>query len=249
MSVENTSVKDIVDRLIRQIYLKELKENEKLPPFRSHAEQLEVDPTSLRSALKQLEIMNLLDIRRSDGTYVKPFGKSAGLDFLSRLFSIHDHQDGKSLVDDFLVDEVMAFWNMIFPVLMVEASHNMSALDVKSFITLTDLQIDGVDNLETLVTLDIDLQDRIAEKTNNIVVTLMFNSIRPLRVKITDFFYRNLDRETRLTFLSMKKKGLCRQLSGDLDIKWSAEEHRKALEHHRLTIRKAKMMKRIDGDR
>jgi DNA-binding FadR family transcriptional regulator len=245
MTKENGSVQDIVDRLLRQIYLKELKPEEKLPPFRAHAEELGVDPTSLRAALKQLEIMNLLEIRRSDGTYVKSYAGHAGLDFLSRIFAIGTAESGSTVVDDFLVDEAMAFWNMVFPEIMYEGSRNMSAMDVKTFIETIERQMEDVDNVETLVDLDVDLQDSVAGRANNIVVTLLFNSLRPLRIRLTDFFYRNLDRDSRLHFLSMKKKGLCRQLSGDLDLKWSAEEHRKALEAYRLSIRQNVMKKMI----
>lgn len=248
MDKDAPSVQDIVDQLLQQIYLKKLKPEEKLPPFRSHAGELGVDPASLRAALKQLETMNLLDIRRSDGTYVKPFTQNAGLDFLSRLFSIKPPENVDSVVDDFLVDEALAFWNMVFPEILVVASRNMSPLDVKSFIEIIDRQIADVDTVKTLVALDIELQDRIAERANNMVVTLMFNSLKPLRIRLTDFFYSKLDRDTRLHFLSMKKKGLYRQMSGDLDLKWSAEEHRKTLEAYRMTIRE-EMMKKMIGEK
>jgi DNA-binding FadR family transcriptional regulator len=247
MNKDNRSVQDIVDQLLQQIYLKKLKPDEKLPPFRSHAGDLGVDPASLRAALKQLETMNLLDIRRSDGTYVKPFTQNAGLDFLSRLFSIKPPKDDDGVVDDFLVDEALAFWNMVFPEIMYVASRNMSPLDVKAFIEIIDRQIENVDNVETVVTLDIELQDRIAERANNMVVTLLFNSLKPLRFRLTNFFYSKLDHDTRLHFLAMKKKGLYRQMSGDLDLKWSAEEHRKTLESYRMTIRE-EMMKKMMGD-
>ncbi|MFZ5573460.1 MAG: FadR/GntR family transcriptional regulator [Thermodesulfobacteriota bacterium] len=251
MKKNSPSVQEIVDQLLRQIYRKQLQPDEKLPPLRSHAEDLGVEPAALRSALKQLETMNLLDIRRSDGTYVKPFPRHAGLDFLARLFAINEPPGDEGLVDEFLVDETLAFWNMVFPEIMYAASRNMSPLDVKAFIDIIDRQIRDVDIIATLVALDIELQDRIAERANNIVVTLLFNSLTPLRHRLTDYFYRKLDRGTRLHFLSMKKKGLCRQMSGNLDLKWSAEEHRKALESYREAIRQATMhhmMQQITGE-
>lgn len=248
MNKGTASVQDIVDQLLQQIYMKKLKPDEKLPPFRTHASALGVEPSLLRAALKQLEAMNLLDIRRSDGTYVKPFTQNAGLDFLSRLFSIKESKSGDSVVDEFLKDEALAFWNMVFPEIMYAASRNMSPLDVKAFIEIIDRQMAVVDKIENLVVLDIELQDRIAERANNMVVTLLFNSLRPLRHRLTDFLYRNLDRDTRLSFLTMKRKGLCRQMSGDLDLKWSAEEHRKTLESYRTAIRQAMLQKMIGED-
>jgi DNA-binding FadR family transcriptional regulator len=247
MTKDSASVQDIVDRLLQQIYLKKLKPEEKLPPFRSHAEEMGVDPSSLRAALKQLETMNLLDIRRSDGTYVKPYTENAGLDFLSRLFSISHRENEGKVVDGFLVDEALAFWNMVFPEILMVATANMSPLDVKAFIGLIDRQIEGVDQVDILVDLDIELQDRVAERANNIVVTLLFNSLRPLRLRLTECFYRGLSRDTRLHFLTMKKKGLCRQMTGDLDLKWSAEEHRKILETYRQSMRQD-MLRQMIGD-
>lgn len=241
-------VQSILNNLLKQIYLKKMVPDEKLPPFRTHAKELGVEPSLLRTALKQMESMNLLTIRRSDGTYVNDYKKHAGIDFLSMLFTFSEADDPDHVVDEFLVDEVMAFWNIVFPEIMYVASQHFSALDMKKIIEIIDKQMDHLDDINMLAKLDIEMQDIIVDLSNNIVVTLLFNSLSPLRHRITSVFYRELDRENRIQFLKMKKKGLCRQMTGDLDLKWSAEEHRKALEMYRQKIRKKMLGKVLQKD-
>ncbi|MBU0992150.1 MAG: GntR family transcriptional regulator [Proteobacteria bacterium] len=245
---KNQSVQYIINHLLQQLYLNKIVPGEKLPPFRNHAKELGVDPSSLRTALKQMESMNLLEIKRSDGAYVNDFMKHAGIDFLSQLFAISESEDPDHVVDEYLVDEVFAFWNMVFPEIMFVASNHFSALDMKKIIEILDNQLAHVDDIEMLTELDIVMQDIVGELSHNMVVTLLFNSLKAIRYRITAVFYRELDRESRIQFLQMKKKGLCRQMSGNLDLKWSSEEHRKALETYRQKIRQSMLGKVFQKD-
>jgi DNA-binding FadR family transcriptional regulator len=234
---KDQNVQPIFNHLLQQVYLKKIAPGEKLPPFRSHARELGVDPSHLRTALKQMESMNLLTIRRSDGTYVNDFMKHAGIDFLSRLFAISESDDPDHVVDEFLVDEVMGFWNIVFPEIVYVASQHFSALDIKRIIEILDTQKAHVEEIERLTQLEIRMQDIIIELCHNMVITLLFNSIKSLRNRVAYVFYRELDRESRVRFLEMRKKGMYRQLSGNLDLKWSSEKHRMALEKYRQKIR------------
>ena len=138
---------------------------------------------------------------------------------------------------------MFAFWNIIFPEILFVASTHFSALDMKKIIEILDKQLLNVDDINILTGLDIDMQDMIGELTHNIVVILLFNSLKSIRYRITSVFYGELDRESRIEFLQLKRKGLCRQMSGNLDLRWSSEEHRKALETYRMKIREKMLMK------
>ncbi|MFA5323981.1 MAG: GntR family transcriptional regulator, partial [Smithella sp.] len=70
----------VVRILMRDIFNNKLKPGNKLPPAKEISKQMNVDLSSLRIALKQLESMNVLDIKQGDGIYVKDYVQHAGID-------------------------------------------------------------------------------------------------------------------------------------------------------------------------
>ncbi|MCP4346345.1 MAG: hypothetical protein GY795_12565 [Desulfobacterales bacterium] len=161
------------------------------------------------------------------------------MDFLTRLFFIKEIQDNISILDSFLVDEVLGFWVATFPEIMFMASLRYSALDLKRLVEILDSQIKNIDHIEKLVELDILVQELVGKLANNLVVSLFFNSLGPLRLKMTDVFYRGLSKESRLHFLQIKKEGVCRLMNGTLDLRNSTENFRKEMEKCRMEIRKS----------
>lgn len=228
----------VFNLLLTQIYERKIKPGEKFPPLRAFAKELDVDQASLRIALKKLEGMNLIEIRRSDGAYVKEFMETGGLDFLTALCSIKEYPENKSVVDSFLVGEIMIFWAAIFPEILYTASQRYSPLDMKGFIAILESQISHVDDIDKLVELDINSQNLVGKLTNNIVMILLLNSLRPLMFEMTDFFYRNLSRESRIRFLKKKKDAIYLQLNGTLDLLKAKENLRRELEECRKEIQK-----------
>ena len=105
----------VATALMRDIFFHKIKPGEKLPPERELSSSMNVDRTSLRVALKQLESMELLDIRPGDGIYVKDFLENAGIDFLRTLFSQSDVHQNEMAVDAFMIDEVWEWWIILFP--------------------------------------------------------------------------------------------------------------------------------------
>src|SRR5690606_3169450 len=61
---------DIVDNLLSLIRERELRPGDKLPPERELAAMMQVSRPSLREALRALAIMNIIEIRQGDGTYI-----------------------------------------------------------------------------------------------------------------------------------------------------------------------------------
>ncbi|MBQ9059108.1 MAG: FadR family transcriptional regulator [Atopobiaceae bacterium] len=60
----------IIDRIVNSILSGELRPGEKLPPEDEFAERLGVGRSSIREAMKILEAMGIVEIRRADGTYI-----------------------------------------------------------------------------------------------------------------------------------------------------------------------------------
>jgi GntR family transcriptional repressor for pyruvate dehydrogenase complex len=81
---------EIASRILSLIRERELRAGERLPPERELAAMLGVSRPSLREALRALSIMNVIEMRQGDGTYVtslEPGLLSEPLDFI---FSIDD---------------------------------------------------------------------------------------------------------------------------------------------------------------
>ncbi|WP_418275238.1 FadR/GntR family transcriptional regulator [Isoptericola jiangsuensis] len=74
----------------RMIQFGELRPGDRLPPERELGERLGVSRNSLREAVKSLETINVLAVRRGDGTYVTSLEPSLLLEGIGFLVDIHD---------------------------------------------------------------------------------------------------------------------------------------------------------------
>ncbi|MCH6470111.1 FadR/GntR family transcriptional regulator [Sinomonas terrae] len=61
---------DAIDRIKGMLLSGELRPGDRLPPEKDLAERLGLSRSSLREAVKALELIRVLDVRRGDGTYV-----------------------------------------------------------------------------------------------------------------------------------------------------------------------------------
>jgi GntR family transcriptional regulator, transcriptional repressor for pyruvate dehydrogenase complex len=194
----------VVKLLMRGIFTQKLKPGSKLAPERELSKQINVDRTSLRVALKQLEAMNVLDIRQGDGIYVKDYLQHAGIDFLSLLLSQEKDDSQELIVDEYFIDEMWDFWTAIFPQILKMAAHRISARDVRAFAALFAEELENLDNKEKLIELQEKQQDLVAEVANNMIFILLSNSTRPMRRRIIEMFINNIDRETLEKYIATK---------------------------------------------
>lgn len=191
--------------LMRDIFFHKLKPGEKLPSERDLADSMDVDRTSLRVALKQLEAMELLDIRPGDGIYVKDFLQHAGIDFLRTLFSRNEALEDELAADLFVIDEVWEWWIIMFPEMLKLASQRASARDLKALSDLMDSELNNLDNRDALIELWLDEQDMIARAVNNMVLMLLFNSSRPLRRNMLRIYHDGVNKADMEHFIITKK--------------------------------------------
>jgi GntR family transcriptional regulator, transcriptional repressor for pyruvate dehydrogenase complex len=191
--------------LMRDIFLHKLFPGEKLQPERELSNSMNVDRTSLRVALKQLESMELLDIRPGDGIYVKDFLKHAGIDFLRLLFSQNNALEDEMAADMFVIDEVWEWWIIMFPEMLKLAAQRASARDLKAMSDLMDIELNNVNDKDKLIELWLDEQDLIAAAVNNMVLMLIFNSTRPLRRNMLRIYIQCVKQEDMEQFIISKK--------------------------------------------
>lgn len=210
--------------LMRDIFNNKLQPGTKLPPAKEISRQMNVDLSSLRIALKQLESMNLLDIRQGDGIYVKDYLEHAGVDFLSILFSQEDENQQKMIIDDYFVDEIWAFWTAVFPEILKMAANRMSPRDVKSIVTLINEELAHLDDKEKVIDLEEQQQNLVVKVANNTIFLLLANSLRPLRRKIIEIFVNSIDRKTLQNFAQAKLRLIKEYSSGTLPDSLAASE-------------------------
>ena len=229
----------VVNKLLKQIYGNRILPDEKLPTLRQMATEMDVDHASIRIALKQLEAMKLVEIRRSDGVYVKDYMEHAGIDFLSAIFQIQESENAKPIVDEFLIDEVWEFWVLILPEVVRLASRKFSPRDMKSMIEILDDELVNIRDKKKLAGLELKSQELLAKVADNVVLTLMFNTARPIRKRMTEIFVNNVSEEFLLSYVTSKKTMLRAFMAGSIEnVDHGIDQFKEMMNVQRQVLRK-----------
>ena len=109
----------------------ELRPGQRLPPEKELGERLGVSRNSLREAVKSLELIRVLDVRRGDGTYVTSLRPELLLEAMS--FVVDLHQDA-SVLEIFAVRRILEPAAAELAVMWRATGHRVVAVD-----TLPDL--------------------------------------------------------------------------------------------------------------
>lgn len=95
---------EAIERIKAMIVSGELTPGDRLPPEKDLAEQLGLSRSSMREAVKALEVIRVLDVRRGDGTYVTSLEPHVLLEAISFVVDMHDDQ---SLLEIFQVRRIL----------------------------------------------------------------------------------------------------------------------------------------------
>ena len=238
MEVTQTHVR-IMNILVKQIFSRQLKPGDKLPSERQLAKDINVDRASLRIALKNMEMMNVLTIRQGDGIYVRDYLKGASIDFLRILFLQTNQPDGEWLVDTYILDEIWEFWGFFLPEMLKLAAKRITPRDIKPMMDIFDEELANLHDKTSLIELELKSQELVAEIANNIVATLITHTCRPLRKKMIEIFYSSIDDESIKNHIEMKKELMRSYMTLDTkDTLSLIEKYRELLNSHRVTLRK-----------
>ena len=145
----------------------DLKPGDRLPPEKELGDALGLSRSSLREAVKALEIIRVLDVRRGDGTYVTSLSPSLLLDALS--FVVDVHQDDSVL-------ELFEVRRILEPAAAVLATPRMTGADIAHLRELL-AQVDGVPSVDELVANDIVFHRYISERSGNAYLTRMLDAL------------------------------------------------------------------------
>lgn len=145
----------------------DLKPGDRLPPEKELGEALGLSRSSLREAVKALEIIRVLDVRRGDGTYVTSLSPSLLLDALS--FVVDVHQDDSVL-------ELFEVRRILEPAAAGLATPRMTGADIAHLRELL-AQVDGAPSVDELVANDIVFHRYICERSGNAYLTRMLDAL------------------------------------------------------------------------
>jgi DNA-binding FadR family transcriptional regulator len=222
----------VVKRLVTDIFNNKLQAGKKLPTERRLSVLMAVDRTSLRVALKQLESMQLLDIRQGDGIYVKDYRKFAGIDFLRMMLSLEEKQID-SFLGEYLIEEIWNFWMEFMPLMIRMAMGRATPMALKQFVDILDAELENLDDREKIVELEVASQEMIAENTGNLLVLLISNSTRQMRLQIVRRFIGAMQRDAIKAHVEVKRALVRGFMTGTIqDPNLLAEGQRKLLKAH-----------------
>lgn len=95
---------EAIEKIKTMIVGGELGPGDRLPPEKELAERLGLSRNSMREAVKALEVIRVLDVRRGDGTYVTSLEPRLLLEAISFVIDLHDDE---SLLEIFQVRRIL----------------------------------------------------------------------------------------------------------------------------------------------
>jgi GntR family transcriptional repressor for pyruvate dehydrogenase complex len=160
-AVKKTKVYEkVVEQLQRMIRDGLVKPGEKLPPERELAETFQVGRSSVRDAIRTLELMGLVEARQGEGTVVRePSGDVLANPLTAMLLQQRE-----------LVSELLELRGMIEPTLAARAATHASAGDLAHLEDILRRQKDKVGRGELAIEEDSEFHYSIAQAAQNKVV-------------------------------------------------------------------------------
>ena len=154
----------------------ELKAGDRLPPEKELSASLGLSRSSLREAVKALEILRVLDVRRGDGTYVTSLEPHLLME--SMAFAVEIHQD-TSILDVFAVRRILE------PAAAALAASRVGPDDVDDLRAMLE-EMDADTAVDNLVAHDLVFHGRLAELSGNAYLGTLLDSLssRTLRARV-----------------------------------------------------------------
>lgn len=140
---------------------------DRLPPEKELSEALGLSRNSLREAVKALELIRVLDVRRGDGTYVTSLSPSLLLDVMS--FVVDIHQDASVL-------ELFEVRRILEPAAAAMAATRVTPADIAHLRGLL-AQVDDRTAVDDLVAQDIVFHRSVSALSGNAYLTRLLDTL------------------------------------------------------------------------
>ncbi len=174
---ERMAVTDRAIEMIKAMIVRgELAPGDRLPPEKELSERLGLSRSSMREAVKALEVIRVLDVRRGDGTYVTSLEPRLLLEAISFVVDMHDDD---SLLEVFAVRRILES----------HASRIAAQHATEDDILLLEQEVDAVridTDIETLVEHDVRLHSAIVTLAGNHYLSGLIDSLtsQTLRARV-----------------------------------------------------------------
>ncbi|MDJ0312145.1 FadR/GntR family transcriptional regulator [Arthrobacter sp. H35-D1] len=169
MAVTDEAITKIKDMIISG----ELSAGDRLPPEKELSEKLGLSRSSLREAVKALEIIRVLDVRRGDGTYVTSLEPKLLTEAMT--FIVDLHQDETIL-------EIFEVRRMLEPAAAATAAARITPQEIVALRATMD-NIDEQTSVESLVQHDLVFHQLITAAANNSYLTSVLDSLSSSTVR------------------------------------------------------------------
>ncbi|GGO22015.1 GntR family transcriptional regulator [Microbispora rosea subsp. aerata] len=156
-----------IDKIKQMIVSGELGPGDRLPKEADLAERLGLSRNSLREAVRALALINVLDVRQGDGTYVTSLQPHLLLEALS--FVVDFHRDDTVL-------QFLEVRRILEPAATAMAATNMPDEDVKRLRAILD-ELPAEPSVEELVANDLRFHRHIAAGSGNPVLCSLIDSL------------------------------------------------------------------------
>lgn len=164
---------EAIEKIKAMIVSGELAPGDRLPPEKELAERLGLSRNSMREAVKALEVIRVLDVRRGDGTYVTSLEPHLLLEAISFVVDMHD--------DDSML-EIFAVRRM----LESQATGLAATLGDEDRIRALQDELDGIDadvSIDALVEHDIRFHRDIVRMAGNAYLASLIESLSSQTVR------------------------------------------------------------------
>jgi GntR family transcriptional repressor for pyruvate dehydrogenase complex len=169
-AVRKNKVYEEVARQIERLILKKLKPGDKLPSERELAEMLQVSRSSIRDAIRGLELMGLVEPRQGAGTIVREAAAESTVNPFANALKRRRE----------LVSELLDFRKMLEPPLAARAATHASADEISEMEEILQRQEAKLSRGETTVAEDTEFHYSVALASGNSVVLKVLDILMDL---------------------------------------------------------------------
>ncbi|MFI7424731.1 FadR/GntR family transcriptional regulator [Nonomuraea sp. NPDC049684] len=156
-----------IDKIKQMILSGELTPGDRLPKEADLAERLGLSRNSLREAVRALALINVLDVRQGDGTYVTSLEPHLLLDTMSFVLDLHRDD---TVIQFFEVRRILE------PAATAMATELMRDEDIEELRLILD-SLPAQPTVEELVANDLEFHQRIARGSGNSVLCSFIESL------------------------------------------------------------------------
>jgi GntR family transcriptional repressor for pyruvate dehydrogenase complex len=183
-AVRRDKVYEGVAKQIERLILKKLQPGDKLPSERELAEMLRVSRSSIRDAIRSLELMGMVEPRQGAGTIVRELSSESMINPIANALKRKEE----------LIGELLDFRMMLEPQLAARAATRVSDDEVSEMEEILDRQEKRLRSNESTVGEDSEFHYAIAMASGNSVVLKVLDTLMDL---LRDSRERSLQLEGR----------------------------------------------------